>query len=313
MVDIGNNTNVRSIHLSPSSMVSSNSKYSSSESPTVRMKDIPQNTTSSNYSLRKVNCNSSSEVQRRTSLPIKSLDYSNEIMRRKESTASTKSIRFLDLKENIINSKEETSLVSHSTSRLQIYHEYNNPSVRFSVSSNQEEISKQETYDDALELNSFKGHRYSEEVVREEENSSHETMSIELARPLNDTIQISLGQEELETLQTRFKLGKMLPNCLSSIHSHMFLQKGLNLGECDKNSSTENEWYDLVDPELEPVHRGVMARTKDKYILMDVTSTTDKAVTGILIVLTMCGILLLFWYQNFGPGIKIGSQTTLKI
>lgn len=56
-----------------------------------------------------------------------------------------------------------------------------------------------------------------------------------------------------------------------------------------------------------------MARTKDKYILMDVTSTTDKAVTGILIVLTMCGILLLFWYQNFGPGIKIGSQTTLKI
>ena len=68
-------------------------------------------------------------------------------------------------------------------------------------------------------------------VVREEENSSHETMSIELARPLNDTIQISLGQEELETLQTRFKLGKMLPNCLSSIHSHMFLQKGLNLGK----------------------------------------------------------------------------------
>ena len=59
---------------------------------------------------------------------------------------------------------------------------------------------------------------------------------------------------------------------------------------------------------FKPVHRGVMARTKDKYILMDVTSTTDKAVTGILIILTMCGILLLFWYQNFGPGIKIGSQ-----
>ena len=56
-----------------------------------------------------------------------------------------------------------------------------------------------------------------------------------------------------------------------------------------------------------------MARTKDKYILMDVTSTTDKAVTGILIVLTMFGILLLFWYQNFGPGIKLGSQTNIKI
>ena len=69
----------------------------------------------------------------------------------------------MDLKENIINSKEDTSLVSHSTSRLQIYHEYNNPSVRFNITSNQEEISKQETYDHALELNSFKGHRYSEE------------------------------------------------------------------------------------------------------------------------------------------------------
>ena len=61
------------------------------------------------------------------------------------------------------------------------------------------------------------------------------------------------------------------------------------------------------------VHRGVMARTKDKYILMDVTSLSDKLVTGSLIILTMFGILLLFWYQNFGPGIKIAPHNGLKL
>ena len=86
-------------------------------------------------------------------------------MSRKESTSSTKSVRFLDLKENIIKSQENMSLVNHSTSRLQIYHEYNNPSVRFSISSNQEEISKEETDEDGLESNSLKGQRYFEEYV----------------------------------------------------------------------------------------------------------------------------------------------------
>ena len=43
----------------------------------------------------------------------------------------------------------------------------------------------------------------------------------------------------------------------------------------------------------------VMARTKDKYILMDATSLTDKLVTAALIILTMFGILVLFWYRNF--------------
>ena len=66
--------------------------------------------------------------------------------------------------------------------------------------------------------------------MTEEADSSRDTMSIELAKPLNEAVQISLGQEELEILQTRFKLRKMLPNCLSSIHSSIFLQKGLNIG-----------------------------------------------------------------------------------
>ena len=56
-----------------------------------------------------------------------------------------------------------------------------------------------------------------------------------------------------------------------------------------------------------------MARTKDKYILMDVTSLSDKLVTGSLIVLTMFGILFLFLYQNFGPGISINPSNGLSI
>ena len=98
-------------------------------------------------------------------MPIKSLDYSNEAMSRKESTSSGKSIRFSDFKENVINSKEKLSVENNSMSRLQIYHEYNNPSVRFSISSNQEEISKEEAYEDVIELNSLSGRRYFEEYV----------------------------------------------------------------------------------------------------------------------------------------------------
>ena len=54
MVDVGNNTDVRNIHLSPLSMVSSNTKYSSSESPEAQMKKLTLNSTSSSSSLRKV-------------------------------------------------------------------------------------------------------------------------------------------------------------------------------------------------------------------------------------------------------------------
>ena len=86
-------------------------------------------------------------------------------MSRKESTSSGKSIRFSDFKENVINSKEKLSVENNSMSRLQIYHEYNNPSVRFSISSNQEEISKEEAYEDVIELNSLSGRRYFEEYV----------------------------------------------------------------------------------------------------------------------------------------------------
>ena len=56
---------------------------------------------------------------------------------------------------------------------------------------------------------------------------------------------------------------------------------------------------------LNVVHRGVMARTKDNYLIMDVTSLSAKLVTGSLIVLTIFAIFLLFWYQKFGSGFPI--------
>ena len=54
MVDVGNNREVRKVHLSPLSMVSSKNKYSSSECAATKMKNVPLNPTSSSSSLTKV-------------------------------------------------------------------------------------------------------------------------------------------------------------------------------------------------------------------------------------------------------------------
>ena len=60
----------------------------------------------------------------------------------------------------------------------------------------------------------------------------------------------------------------------------------------------------MMDNDLEIVHRGVMARTMNKYLVMEAATCTDKIFTASLIVLTMLAILVLFWFQNFGPGFK---------
>ena len=54
----------------------------------------------------------------------------------------------------------------------------------------------------------------------------------------------------------------------------------------------------------EDVHRGVLDRTLNKYLVMEAATCTDKIFTATLIILTMLGILVLFWFQNFGPGFK---------
>ena len=66
-------------------------------------------------------------------------------------------------------------------------------------------------------------------------------------------------------------------------------------------SSCESH-LDLADADLETAHRGIMARTRQKYLVMDASSFSDRCFTGALITLTMVAILVLFWFQNFGSG-----------
>ena len=49
-----------------------------------------------------------------------------------------------------------------------------------------------------------------------------------------------------------------------------------------------------------------MAKTVQKHLTLDDVKTPlkDKLFTASLLALTMMGILVLFWYQNFGPGFK---------
>ena len=85
---------------------------------------------------------------------------------------------------------------------------------------------------------------------------------------------------------------KLVPACLRDSDSVDGLEE----------ASDDTSRLDLVDEELGEVHRDIMAKTSQKYLVMDASSFPDKMFTGTLIVLTMLGILTLFWYQNFGPG-----------
>ena len=62
---------------------------------------------------------------------------------------------------------------------------------------------------------------------------------------------------------------------------------------------------ELVDVRLADAHRGVMARTDNKYLVLEAATFRDKLFTAALILLTIMGILVLFWFRNFGPGFHI--------
>lgn len=70
------------------------------------------------------------------------------------------------------------------------------------------------------------------------------------------------------------------------------------------DSSSEEERLFFVDEVLEHAQKNIMARTAQRYLILDHISYADKVFTAMLIVLTMIVILVLFWYQNFGPGFK---------
>ena len=112
------------------------------------------------FLILQANCCVPAEAQRRPSLPIKSINYSNKITGPVESLSSIKSATFSDFKEIIEETEINSIILNHSSSKSR-YHEYNNPSVKFSISSYQE-ISK-DTDNEALETTSYKGQKYLEE------------------------------------------------------------------------------------------------------------------------------------------------------
>ena len=60
----------------------------------------------------------------------------------------------------------------------------------------------------------------------------------------------------------------------------------------------------------ELANRDIMAKTVQKYlILSDSPPLKDKLFTALLIALTMLAVLVLFWYQNFGPGFTAFKPT----
>ena len=53
----------------------------------------------------------------------------------------------------------------------------------------------------------------------------------------------------------------------------------------------------------EKVNRDLMAKTVQNYLILGPsTPLKDKLFTAGLLALTLVGILVLFWFQNFGPG-----------
>ena len=60
----------------------------------------------------------------------------------------------------------------------------------------------------------------------------------------------------------------------------------------------------------EMAHRDQMQKNVQKYLLLTPsTPLKDKLFTAGLLALTMCGILVLFWYQNFGAGFRAFHST----
>ena len=99
------------------------------------------------------------------------------------------------------------------------------------------------------------------------------------------------------TITANVFLNRLIPACLARRSTLAELRGGYEDGDSSLSQ------LDLVDEELGTIHRSIMARTRQKYLAMEASSFWDRSFTGCLIVLTMVAILVLFLYQNFGPGI----------
>jgi hypothetical protein len=82
--------------------------------------------------------------------------------------------------------------------------------------------------------------------------------------------------------------------------------RGVEVPEVVVSEHTSSEFADEIfieDVRIERAHRDLMANTVQKYLILSPsTPLKDKFFTAGLILLTMVGILVLFWYQNWGRG-----------
>ncbi len=106
---------------------------------------------------------------------------------------------------------------------------------------------------------------------------------------------MGLTPGEIAALHKRVKLRKLLP-CVTF--------EELDEAEVGCDRPSDDLKLNLVDATLEDATRVVMARTRQRYLVMEAATAADKFFTASLIVLTVFGILVLFWYRNFGPGIQ---------
>ena len=109
-------------------------------------------------------------------------------------------------------------------------------------------------------------------------------------QPAEDTL--GMTPAELALIQKRIQLRRILP-CIR--FEDLESERGVD----------ESRSLEMVDKRLADVHRDVMRRTENRYLVMEAATFGDKLFTGTLIILTILGILVLFWFRNFGPGLHM--------
>lgn len=107
--------------------------------------------------------------------------------------------------------------------------------------------------------------------------------------------------EDLDPPTRRCFMGRLLLPCIGRSSTTIpaaaaaAASRGLHM-------TSDIEVYAFVDEDLEDAHRSVMAKTSEKYLVLDTPSLRDKLLTSLLIGAMMVAVLVLFLYQNVGPG-----------
>ena len=89
----------------------------------------------------------------------------------------------------------------------------------------------------------------------------------------------------------------------SSIASRLGLPRPSRVEVPEVVVSQHTSPAEMLEDEEEKAQRDLMVQKVQEFLILGPTiPIKDKLFTASLIFLTMIGILVLFWYQNFGPG-----------